>query len=80
MLAQVLGCSQIDSTPAKELGKAGFNSSEADETGLLPGCKLHKKIDVAVRPSGPFENRTEQGEAANVVPSAEVSQCVVIKR
>src|SRR5882672_6516627 len=80
MFAQVLDCSQIDPTPAQKCGEAGLDPGKANQAGFLPMDKLHEKIDVAVSPRSSFEDRTEEGEAANVVPSAEVGECVAIKR
>ena len=54
-----------------------FNARQRNKTWNVAGLKLHEDVNVAVWTEVVTEHRTEQREATNVVPLAELRDLIV---
>jgi hypothetical protein len=62
---------------AKDLRQFFFDIHDA-EAHRIPGLKLDQHVDIAVRSEIIAQDRTIQGELADVMPPAEVGQSLMV--
>ena len=74
MPAEIMRRSQVNAPTTQKLRKFGLHSDNTQQTRRLAWFELHQKIHIIIRPFCPFQDRTEERQALNVMLLAERGQ------
>jgi hypothetical protein len=65
---------QVNTPTTKQLRELSLNTGKSQEPWLLAPLELDEEIYVAIGSVGPFQDRSEYGQATDVMPAAKRSK------